>query len=45
MKRSIFLDHIITAASQTGESIEQMIYYVANLGFEGAAPPATPRRF
>lgn len=36
MRKSIFLDHIITAAEQTGESIEQMIDYVADLGFEGA---------
>ena len=36
MKKSIFLDHIITAAEQCGESVDDMIRYAASLGFEGA---------
>ena len=36
MKKSIFLDHIITAAEQCGASVDDMIHYAAALGFDGA---------
>ena len=36
MRKSIFLDHIITAAEQCGASVDDMIRYAAALGFDGA---------
>ena len=36
MKKSIFYDHILTAARQERASVEEMIAYVASLGYVGA---------
>lgn len=36
MKKSIFLDHILTAAEQCGQSADGMINYAASLGYKGA---------